>query len=539
MFFLKLFSDGTVREFPRPTQSYKVCGYTCHVYGCIKHIVDYEELAYLHPSDDLVEEILYKYLCVDGSSSEWLTKLSGSFFLVILKNDRLFQLITSNDFRMGFYFRNDQTGVRIHTDYTQLLPDVIKEDDIDVSSLDYFARNRNCYLGNTYILGLERSLPYTIYFLKDGDLAVQAHYFYASHRSVLVPDSRRYSVEDYLSVAGRALSADTAYSLAYSSGVDSHHLLMQLDGLISDLGVVYYQAPYCLKTSKKNREVVASVVNAVVHSKPIHIVACDFNDPQLIEYMKDAVIRSPFTHHLAVHFYQLLGELESDDVLTGQNADSVWCFGYSRVTWNRFLRPIIAHPRSWVLTWWPRILAALSDVKLRDSARLEKALKVKFRDIPHDNSIDGYALLILAKALIYFPSGDSISWHNAASYHGKTIYHPYCEPLVLHVASRVKRRFSPDPKSQLRPLVCRYGDENVRDEVFQHIEGNRPWGDANLFAYFEDLILTSPYMKRYQPIIQSIPTRIARIYVGYFLYRFGDRDPRGEEILDTPPEELR
>ena len=124
-------------------------------------------------------------------------------------------------------------------------------------------------------------------------------------------------------MVGRRLGSGP-YTLCYSTGIDSHFLLMRYTKRIDQVLTIYMAAPY--QDQERTLEAAAALVNAVAQGKPYTPVGVNFTKPANREYLNDAVDHDPFAAHSSFSMYQAFSQASCDEILSGQNADTMQFF---------------------------------------------------------------------------------------------------------------------------------------------------------------------------------------------------------------------
>ena len=162
---LELSHDGRLLQQSNPNSSFSTESGSAFLYETINHLVNYEELVYLAPERDAIQEILGSYATSPDTNSEQLLKLTGDFVIVMTTNNSIVtHIITSDLLKSGFYFVSDGEGIHISEEYDHLVPRNLSQDDFNPERLNHYDLKQHSVLGKTFLEHLSHSLPYTIYF---------------------------------------------------------------------------------------------------------------------------------------------------------------------------------------------------------------------------------------------------------------------------------------------------------------------------------------------------------------------------------------
>lgn len=473
-----------------PSRGLAVAGLRVHLLGRPDCLVDYEALAYDWDPAGLEragEAILAEALGPAGQT-HLLARLSGKFLALVEREGRLERVVTPDclDLRLYHHQQGDRLVITDNPWPFIAGVDVLDPASYSRENLAWF-RSKSCLPGQTYLKGLSRLLPQAVTSLEGGRVA-GARLYHAP------PPPRPYSQDDLYAVVGRRLGPGP-YSLAYSTGVDSHYLLEQFGPRIADALTMYYVPPF--QGVSKTKEVAAAFINCVERGKPLTPVPVDFDDPVNIGYVEHSVRRNPFAAHLTFLFYDLAARAQCPGILTGQNADATLAFaGTTPLPLGRFFRPReilrdrglwrLAHIRRTVWKAYSRLepAAQLDHYYFHGNLELVRGL----------TEASGYWPMQYYKMINYFQTGDCQAWFNAAACFGKSAHFPFSEPLVYHVSAYCPRPLGEvlDPKGHLRR---RYSYLRWSD-IAQEVTLGRPMEESLVYRHFaQEMARQAPAIK--------------------------------------------
>ncbi len=430
-------------------REFRLRGYRVLLLGRPGWLVDYERLEYQGDPQGIarsLEQGLGEWLG-DQGRLYLLARLSGMFMILVCRGDRLERLVTSDDFPNTVYHRRQQGRLLVSDDPWPL----IRRRALDLESysprdLAYYDRRKTCRPGRTLFPGLSRFQPATLYSVEDHYLQPRQAVYYIKQ------DSRSLGHADFLAVVGKRMPPGR-YTLAYSTGIDSHHLLKSFPDWIDDVCTVFYPGPY--QDKERTKEAAAAVVNTVEAAKELRLVRADFRDLDNLEYLRHGVWRDPFACHHSFSVYNMFKTAGQRRLMTGQNADTVQWFGLtSPLPWWRL--PLPSPLKNYTWEWqraWYRLAVARSYGRLVQAEILDRRLfygcleLVRPRVGPH-----GYWHFTWFKMINNMTSGNTAIFRNAAAFFGKEVYFPYIEPLALYVSSYYRRPLTSmfEPKRALR-----------------------------------------------------------------------------------------
>lgn len=497
----------------QPGQTLSLAGARVHLLGRPGWLVHYDQLAYSHDPGAVaatIEELLAAYLAGPAAGRHGLARLSGAFLFLIERQGRLEEVITSDELPNMVYWYALPDRVVLSDDWRDYAGRVDLGDPSSYSepNLRWFSARKTCLPGQTWLKGLHRLRPATIYRVGDGGLEPALAVY-----PLPVP-GQRLGLEELYAVVGRRLGPGP-YSLCYSTGIDSHHLLRSLGGRISDVCTIYYAAPH--QDRERSREAAAALLNCLAAGRPYSPVAVDFADPANIAYMEHAVATDPFAAHYSCSMYQLFATARSPQVLTGQNADTMQFFALtSRIGPKELVCKSPVSSQSPPARLYYRWAAARSYGRLAVGGmvdrRLLAGLGAQMRDLtgPH-----GYWPIFYFKRIHNMTTGNTALFKNAARYWGKQVCFPYAEPLVFYVAAYYRRplRRLLDPKGPLKARYQYLGHDQIKLPFGQGL----PFGDSPLFAQAARRITArAPRLKEHLDSLVREP--MARVV----LYTFAD-----------------
>jgi|GEM_PF-1296292 hypothetical protein len=427
-------------------------GRKLQVLGKPSWLVDFDQLGYSRNRPEIeaaLEEAVCGYL--DRPESWYrLARLSGRFLVLVSRGEELQELITSDQLPNTLYYYQEHGRLVLSDDVWACLPRLrpLSPEAYSEANLAYFDQKKTCIPDETLFKGLFRLRPATIYRVQEAGLHPQRAVYYVKQ------DPGRFRFEDFLAVIGRQLEPGR-YTLAYSTGIDSHHLLQTFGDWIEDLCTVYYAAPH--QEPERSKEAGVAVINALEADKPFQLVPADFADRSNLAYLRDGVRRDPFACHFTFSMYQLFRRARTDRILTGQNADTVQFFGLtSPIPWRRLLgrSPLRNYDYTYQQVYY-RWCVLRSFGRVVNPELLDRRLfyhqyhKVRGLVGPH-----GYWPLMYFKMINNMTSGNTAIFRNAAAYFNKRVFFPYLEPLALFVSCYQARPWWSvlDPKRNLRRL---------------------------------------------------------------------------------------
>lgn len=438
-----------------------IADWEIHLLGRPDWLVEYEALDYRRDRRDIdraLERALADLLS-DAGSVDGLARLSGRFLILAARGGRLELAATSDEFPNRVYFYQEADRLVIDDDWRRF---VNRDRALDISQysledLGYLDRKKTCRPGRTLFRGLGRLQPATLYRLDDRRLRRERAVYYRKK------DSRRLTHRDFLDAVGRRLPPGP-FTLAYSTGIDSHHLLNTLGDRVQDVCTAYLAPPF--QDAERTKEAAAAVVNAVEAGKKLHLIAADFGDLDNYKYLRHAVDRDPFACHYAFSVYRMFRAGETDCLVTGQNADTVQWFGLTSELspWKLLARsPHKNYDREWQRAYY-RWCAARSHGRLVNPKLLDRRLFYgRLAEVERLTGPDGYWPFLYFKMINNMTSGNTASFRNAAAYFNKRVCFPYIEPLALYVSAYLRRTFGSlfQPKRNLRRLYNYFQHDQI------------------------------------------------------------------------------
>jgi hypothetical protein len=428
-------------------------GRDLHLVGFPGWLVNYAELAYRSQPAEIapaVERLAAAWLQHPEAGPHGLARLSGVFFLLVVQQGRLERLVTSDELPNNLYWRSAAGRLEISDDPWPWLEEagLFDLEAWSADNLAYLDRKKTCLPGETLVRGLHRLMPATCYRAGEGSLEPEAAVY------PLPEPGRRPDFGDLLGVIGRRLEPG-GYTLAYSSGVDSHHLLASLGDRIRQVCTISYAPPF--HDPERTAESAAAVINTALGGRPLTLVQADFTEPRNLDYLRHAVERDPFACHLSFTMYQMMRRASQPRVLTGQNADTVQWFGLTSTIplgWLFATSPLPNYASDWQRLAYRRQVArsyGRAEVPRLTRRRLFYGLWDRVAGLvgPH-----GYWPILHFKRINNMTSGNTQLFHHAAAYFGKTVHFAYTEPLALYVSAYWRRPLATlrDPKAALRRL---------------------------------------------------------------------------------------
>jgi len=415
-------------------------------------LVDYGRLAYeAQPGavEEALEELCSAWLADPGQAHR-LARLSGEFVILAGRGGRLERLVASDELPNTVYWQSRSGRVEL---FDHLWPRLAQLGAADASAwsredLAYLNRKKTCRPGRTLFTGLGRLMAGTAYRV-DGERLV-------AERAVIPHKAPgpKLGHSELLNVIGRRLPAGP-HALAYSSGIDSHHLLVSQAQRIGQVCNISYAPPY--QDPERSLEAAAALANTAALGRGLTVVQADFTDPMNRAYLEHAVGEDPFACHLNFSMYQMLSQVRCPRVLSGQNADTVQWFGLtSTIPWQRgfFTSRLANYPSDWHRLYY-RWQVARSYGRLCGPALLDRRLFYgQWARVGRLVERRGYWPILYFKRINNMTSGNTQLFRNAARYFDKAVDFPYLEPLALYVSAYWQRPLASlrDPKAGLRAL---------------------------------------------------------------------------------------
>lgn len=469
----KCFSNGKV-FFPDEScysnlQTIEYKGRTAYIFGEIDCIVDFELLKYKNDSAEVnsITKRIISYYLSDLTKFQELAQLSGKFFIVIVKNESIELLVTSDslDSAATVYYKEGADGVSISSSYSALA-----EKDYFFSPESYnkdVLSLRPKGMGATYFNNLFRLGTRAVHSIKNNRVFKEAVIFWgkAYHRQL--------TEDDLFNVIGQKLEGSD-HALAYSTGIDSHHIFAHQKNKISEICTYYFKAPYV--GLEKTKAVGAAHINAIIEDKIFTPIAVDLDDNNLLKYLQHSSVFQIYSPHISVLYYKLFENSKSRRIVSGETGDAApFCFdntgsvnifdSFKKMSLlsYRLKRGLHQKKRTNISA-----LAAENDsllLKYDNNGLLQSGCE--FSEVSKSWPLEYYA-----RCSQGLNSGVA-SLYSAASFYNKEVYLPAAEPLVLYIAGQAKREINIlDPKANLRKKHSYFRDTDIRDDIisvgFQH-----------------------------------------------------------------------
>ena len=461
-----------------PVAEHHIAGRRVLVCGRPGWRVDYEALAYQSEPGAVqaaLEEALAAWL--ERGRLSAMAGLSGAFLVLAARGEALEQVLASDELPNTVYWWRGEGGLTISDDWRHFTANIdpLAWDSYDPGQLAWFSRRKTCAPGRTYLRGLNR---------------LSAAVLYAAGPQGLEPisaalpeppaDGRAFSWDELYAVVGRRLGQGP-FSLCYSTGIDSHHLLMSRRERIDDVLTIYYAAPY--QDTERSKEAAAALVNCLAAAKPYRAVEVDFADPVHRPRLEHSVASDPFAAHYAASMYQLFGQARQELVLSGQNADTMQFFALtSRMGLRQLLFKSPASPQSPLARVAYRREAAASFGGVRPGGMLDKRMLLGLAgEMNRLSGGRGYWPILQFKRMHNMTTGNTALFRNAARFWNKTVCFPYLEPLVFYVSAYFRRPLGDilDPKKHLRRRYHRVEHHAIPLPLGQ----GEPFAASPLFAW--------------------------------------------------------
>lgn len=493
-----------------PSQTLELPGAQAHLFGRPGWLVNYRELAYEGAEAALaaLPELLNAYLADPAQGRHLLARLSGAFLLLIARGGRLEQVITSDELPnlVYWHWRQGQVVISDHWRDFALGRDLKDPAAYSLPNLRWFSARKTCIPGQTWLEGLYRLRPATIYRLEGDGLVEQAAVY-----PLPVPGQRLGNDELY-AVVGRRLGPGP-FSLCYSTGIDSHHLLSSLAPRVQDVCTIYYSAPF--QDQERSREASAALVNCLAAGKPYTPVAVDLADPSQVPFTEHAVLTDPFAAHHSCSMYRLFAAAQSQQVVTGQNADTMQFFALtSRMGPKELLFKSPASRQSPAGRLYYRWSAARSFGRPPLQGMLARRMLLGLGDqMARLTGPHGYWPIFYFKRIHNMTTGNTALFKNAARYWGKQVFFPYTEPLVFYVAAYYRR--------PLRLLLNPKGPLKARYHYLRHSQIELPFGQGRPFRESPLFAQAAQGLERVQPQLKAFfETQVREPMALVVLYTF-------------------
>lgn len=427
----------------------QAAGRQVHVLGRPGWRVDYQRLDY---DDDPVaveralEEALAAWLN-DPARLPELASLSGAYLLLVCRGGALEQVLTSDELGNTVYWWAQDGRLIISDSWRDFAQgrDLLDPEAYDPEQLAWFSRKKTCAPGRTYLKGLGRLSVATLYQVEGSALTPTAAV------CPNPPSGRPFTWDDLYAMVGRRLGSGP-YTLCYSTGIDSHFLLMRYTKRIDQLLTIYMAAPY--QDQERTLEAAAALVNAVAQDKPYTPVGVDFTKPANREYLDDAVDHDPFAAHSSFSMYQAFSQASCDEILSGQNADTMQFFALtSRIGPKEFVfkSPVSPQPPLTRVAYRWEAARAFGGPKARGMVNRRMLCGLGGRMLALTGP-RGYWPILHFKRIHNMTTGNTALFKNASRYFGKPVRFPYLEPLVFYVSAYFRRPLTDalNPKGYLK-----------------------------------------------------------------------------------------
>jgi len=442
-----------------------------YLVGRVEYLVDYEALALRTADGTAIREVLVQLIRANDiiDASDVLTELSGDFVVIVVEP------------MASWVYKSEDIGIPLYVSWSgddlvigQSWRNMVRGDDafaLDPHAVASFMRTGQVKPPATLYSDLTQLLPYTLY-RRDGQrLVEQAHTFPGLHfvRKHGTPSLNL----DHLCKALACYAEHVPeVALAFSGGSDSTLLLRTYREKVGELLTLHYKPPF--QQQARETERMQSLEAGRLFGKTCRIVEVDWDDvPRLEPYQRAFAAASPFSSFPAAAYYDAVSQAAAPFVMTGQNADNVWDWGFHQMAWGRSKRSTSARDFQVEWTFWrDKVLKLGVPVRSRIAAitrrYLERALvALSYRRLlgafvlQRWHPLDGpwkrlvefpYKLFTARRFLTYFICGESTVWQSAAHHAGKRMLYPYTSPLMLHVTSHLRRTNYLDLKSPMRRI---------------------------------------------------------------------------------------
>ena len=475
-----------------PVAEYNIAGRRVLVRGRPGWQVDYPGLAY--ESDPVaVERALERALAAwlqDPARPPAMADLSGAFLVLVADGEELALVLASDELPNTVYWWLGEGGLVISDDWRDFTQNIdpLAWESYNPEQLAWFSRRKTCAPGRTYLRGLNRLSPAMLYQAVPQGLAPLA--------AVLPgppPDGRVFTWDDLYDVVGRRVGPGP-HSLCYSTGIDSHHLLISLRQSIRDALTIYYASPF--QDIERSQEAAAALVNCLAAAKPYTPVEVDFADPAHRPRLEHHASTDPFAAHYAASMYQLFEAAQCSTVLSGQNADTMQFFALtSRMGPRELVFKSPASPQRPLARVAFRREAAASYGGARPGGMLDRRMLLGLADeMNRLTGGQGYWPILQFKRMHNMITGNTALFKDAARYTNKTVLFAYLEPLVFYVSAYFRRPMGDilDPKKHLRRRYHRVEHHAIPLPMGQ----GQPFDQSPLFAWAaEGLARLAPELK--------------------------------------------
>ncbi len=435
--------------------------------GEVDAIVDYQNLRYITDKIEVqakTEQVLASYISSPVNFHQ-LSVLSGNYVLLQIDSDQLVKIITSDSInpKVAIYYKNHLESLRISNDYKSVSPDqdLRQIGAYDQKVLNVLSKQRGGIPGRTYLDGVRKLDSRSVYSVSQNKIKKEAVVYPSDFRKDV-------SVENYLSVVGKKLPEEK-FSLAYSSGIDSHVLLDKHSEKIDELCTYYF--PYPNLGIEKTKAAGASVIQSIQRGMALPtLIEVDECHDSGMQFLKHNASFQVYTSHFALNFYRLAEESKNKNLILGESADAM--AGFFTHTNEIYLKTIWQDRKK--LFW--RVLDNLNFHRkinkkyFADS--LEYVLSCYDSEGRLKEKVDLTAISSIWPILLYFKSGqfsmNSVATiFAAADYFKKQVHCPYSEPLSHFMVSQWKKPFMSvfDPKKEIRKQYQYISDEEILGKI--------------------------------------------------------------------------
>ncbi|MBU1276920.1 MAG: hypothetical protein KJ720_16200 [Proteobacteria bacterium] len=462
-----------------PASRLEAAGRRVHIFGRPGWRVDYGRLDYDDDPvavDRALEEALAAWLA-DPARLPQMAALSGAYLILVCNGDALEQVLTSDELGNTVYWWTRDGRLIISDDWRSFAAgrDLLSWEAYDPEQLAWFSRKKTCAPGRTYLKGLNRLSAATVYAAEGAALRPAA---------AVCPDppadGRAFTWDDLYAVVGRRLGAGP-YSLCYSTGIDSHYLLMSQKERIEQILTIYYTAPY--QDQERSLEASAALINSLAQGKPYQPVGVDFHDPANREYLNDAVDHDPFAAHHSCSMYQAFRAASCGQILSGQNADTMQFFALtSRMGPKDLLFKSPVSPQTPLTRVAYRLEAARSFGGPKPGGMVDSRMLCGLAgQMLSLTGPRGYWPILYFKRIHNMTTGNTALFRNASRYFGKPVRFPYLEPLVFYVSAYFRRPLADilNPKGHLK----RRYDYLRHSQIPLAPPQGKPFAQSPLFAW--------------------------------------------------------
>lgn len=440
--------------------------------GIVDAIVDFNDLQYITDKEVIektTEGILSSYLDSQAHFHQ-LSALSGNYVVLQIDSDQLVKVITSDsiDPKFAVYYRNISSKINISNDYRLISSDLDLSQitTYDQKVLKALSKTRWGLPGRTFFHEVKKMDSRSIYSISKFNVKKEAVIYPSEYRGNI-------SVEDYLSVVGKKLPEEK-FSLAYSSGVDSHVLLDAHANKIDELCTYYFPYPNLgiEKTKATGASTIQSIQRGMTLPKLISVDECDHSG---IDFLKHSATFQIYASHFALNFYRLAEDSKNDHLILGEAADAM--AGFFTHTNEISLKTVWRDRKR--LLW--RMLDNLNFRRKINKKYFEESLQHVLSCYTDEGrlkgNIDLEALSNIWPMLLYFRSSQTITnsvatIFSAGDYFNKKIYCPYSEPLSHFAVSQWKKSFAGvfDPKIEIRKKYDYISDESILGKIERPFE---------------------------------------------------------------------